>query len=165
MKKLITIAAVLSLVSTATLQTGCTTAGSAAVSDARKLGEAYYKQPNVAEFLRIGGTNLSFTVSGASLVSLGAPVPPKQIIPREESWVHSTADVLKTVAPVDLHGLSLPLHRPRQWQHQLDCYKQHNPLKKNPCPASVIIARTSTSGQRCLSWTRHNPEGTRRNGP
>lgn len=99
MKKLITIAAVLSLVATATLQTGCTTAGSAAVSDARKLGEAYYKQPNVAEFLRIEGTNLSFTVSGASLVSLGAPVPPKQIIPREESWVHSTADVLKTVAP------------------------------------------------------------------
>ncbi|HPS07327.1 MAG TPA: hypothetical protein PLG22_07330 [Kiritimatiellia bacterium] len=77
---------------------GCKTAKDAAGSF-EELGKAYYSQTNCSEILRVEGTNLTFTVTGATLLSLATPVPPKQIMPRETSWYDATADILKTIAP------------------------------------------------------------------
>ena len=77
---------------------GCKTASQAAGSF-EELGKAYYSQTNHAPILEVEGTNLLFSVSGATRLALYTPVPPKQIMPREATWYDSTADVLKTIAP------------------------------------------------------------------
>lgn len=66
---------------------------------AAELGKAYYNQPNMAKVIEIEGTNLTFTVEGATRFCLSAPVPPKQIMPRESAWYDGLSDSIKTVAP------------------------------------------------------------------
>lgn len=59
----------------------------------------FYAQANTAEILHLEGTNISITVSGASLIVLSTPVAPKTMIPRDPSvWEH-IIDGAKTVAP------------------------------------------------------------------
>ena len=64
-----------------------------------ELGKAYYAQPNMAKVIEIEGTNLLFSVSGATRFCLSSPVPPKQIIPRDTSWYSGLVDTMKTIAP------------------------------------------------------------------
>lgn len=97
-RTLTTLAAGLALAAGALLQ-GCTTAGKDAADSFEELGKAYYSQTNHAPILEVEGTNLLFSVSGATRLALYTPVPPKQIMPREATWYDSTADVLKTIAP------------------------------------------------------------------
>ena len=109
-KTTLTAACVLALAAAAQL-TGCASnktaykgateeaAASTAIDSVTELGKAYYAQPNVAELFYAEGSNLTFSVTGATRLCLRTPVPAKQIMPREQSWFSATSDVLKTIAP------------------------------------------------------------------
>ena len=59
----------------------------------------YYKQANTAEILHVEGTNISFTMSGATKLVLSTPTLPKQMMPRDVTWMDSLMDGVKTIAP------------------------------------------------------------------
>jgi len=69
------------------------------VDAATELGEAYYNQANVSQLINAEGTNITWTISGCTKLVFNVPVPPKQIIPREQSWTDSVGETIKTVAP------------------------------------------------------------------
>lgn len=70
-----------------------------ALDSVTELGKAYYAQPNTAKVIEVEGTNLTFSVSGATRFCLSTPVPTKSIMPKDKSWMDSLGDTLKTVAP------------------------------------------------------------------
>lgn len=69
------------------------------IDSGAKWAKNYYEQPNTAEILHIEGSNVLWTVSGATRITLSTPVPPKSVIPASPRWYDSVADVAKTVAP------------------------------------------------------------------
>ena len=69
------------------------------VSEACELGKAYYNQPNTAQLFHAEGTNVSFSITGATSITMNTAVPPKQIIPREQAWYSGVTDTLKSIAP------------------------------------------------------------------
>lgn len=110
MKKLMTLTLACLMLASSALQTGCSTASPEAAKAAQAAAQiplAYYAQTNVAEILHIEGTNLTFTVSGATKFVLSTPVPPKSIIPRDVSWYDGAFDMLKSVAPWLVFGFML----------------------------------------------------------
>lgn len=99
MKRITTLTAACLMLAASTLQTGCASTSPEAAKAAAQIPLAYYGQTNVAEILHIEGTNLTFTVSGATKFVLSTPVPPKSIIPRDVRWYDGLFDSIKSVAP------------------------------------------------------------------
>jgi hypothetical protein len=60
----------------------------------------YYNQPNVAPILHAVGSNVCFTISGATELTLSTPVPPKSIIPRDPGVLDSIGGVIGNVMPM-----------------------------------------------------------------
>lgn len=83
---------------------GCSTINKENIDAGANWAEKFYDQPNVAEIFRAEGTNMTLTVTGATLVSLSTPVPPKSVIPREPEWYDGLYDTIKTVAPYAFMG-------------------------------------------------------------
>jgi hypothetical protein len=82
-----------------TLVLGLAGCGTVKPVDANTWARDFYGQPNTAQILHVEGTNICFTLSGASVVTLSTPIPCKQMIPRDVSWMDSLMDGVKTVAP------------------------------------------------------------------
>ncbi len=63
---------------------------------------AYYNQPNSAEYMEMEGSNLVWSITGATRIKMSGPIPTKSIYPREEGTLKQvmdgTADIAKTVA-------------------------------------------------------------------
>ena len=89
------IIATLAIIAAGTIVVGC----ASTPVDANKWANAYYSQASTAEILRIQGTNISITVTGATSIALSTPIQPKQMMPRDPSTWEQVGDVLKTVAP------------------------------------------------------------------
>lgn len=87
------------LIILASLASAAMLAGCASTVDANKWAESYYNQANTAEILHVEGTNVSITLSGATKLVLSTPVLPKQMMPRDTTWLDSLMDGVKTVAP------------------------------------------------------------------
>jgi len=67
--------------------------------DANKWAAAYYAQAATAEILRVTGTNITISVTGATSIALSTPIQPKQMLPRDPGTWEQVGDVLKTIAP------------------------------------------------------------------
>jgi hypothetical protein len=61
--------------------------------------QLFYNQPNNALMQEVTGSNVSWTITGASRIAFYAPIPPKQMLPRDPTWIDSIMDGVKTVAP------------------------------------------------------------------
>jgi hypothetical protein len=83
---------------------GCsTTANDVAMAKiAADTASNYYTQPNSATYMEFEGSNVTFSVTGASKLVFSGPIPTKSIYPREEGTlktvVDGVADITKTAA-------------------------------------------------------------------
>ena len=81
---------------------GCaTTANDVAVAKiAAGTASDYYAQPNSATYMEFEGSNVTFSISGASKLVFSGPIPAKSIYPREEgalkTVVEGAQDIVKT---------------------------------------------------------------------
>ena len=79
-----------------TLSSGCTTANSVKLAkEARLAYEAFLKQPRDFQPLAIQGSNMTFTVNGASSIVMSAPLNPLEVMPRDPDAVGRIADAAK----------------------------------------------------------------------
>ena len=83
---------------------GCNTVNEKNIKAGASWAKSYYNQPNMAEVLQIRGTNVTWTVSGASEIVLSTPVPTKSVIPQSAQWYDGLYDTLRTVAPYAFMG-------------------------------------------------------------
>ena len=81
------------------VMTGCSTVNKDNINAGAKWAEKYYTQPNVAEIFHAEGSNVCVHITGATLLTISTPVPPKSIIPREPSFFEGLWDAVKTCAP------------------------------------------------------------------
>jgi hypothetical protein len=83
---------------------GCsTTANDVAMARiAADTASNYYSQPNSATYMEFEGSNVTFSVTGASKLVFSGPIPTKSIYPREEgalkTVIEGVTDVAKTAA-------------------------------------------------------------------
>jgi len=81
---------------------GCaTTANDVAMAKiAAGTASDYYAQPNSATYMEFEGSNVTFSISGASKLVFSGPIPAKSIYPREEgalkTVVEGAQDIVKT---------------------------------------------------------------------
>lgn len=85
------------------LCSGCaTTANDVAMAKiAADTASNYYQQPNSADYMVMEGTNLEWTIKGATRLVFSGPIPAKSIYPREEGTLKQVldgaGDIAKTV--------------------------------------------------------------------
>lgn len=83
---------------------GCsTTANDVAMAKiASDTAQNYYQQPNSATYMEFEGSNVTFSITGASKLLFSGPIPTKSIYPREEgslkTVVEGVTDIAKTAA-------------------------------------------------------------------
>ena len=65
---------------------------------------AYYAQPRTAEIVHAVGSNVTFTISGASELTLSTPVPPASIYPRDQGTIEAIVNGLKDIVPWGVAG-------------------------------------------------------------
>lgn len=86
------------------LGSGCATSANdvAMAKIAADTAANYYTQPNNAEYMVMEGTNLEWSIRGASRIVMSGPIPTKSIFPREEGTLKQVLDgateITKTVA-------------------------------------------------------------------
>jgi hypothetical protein len=86
------------------LVSGCaTTANDVAMAKiAADTAANYYAQPNNATYMEFEGSNVTFSITGASKLTFSGPIPTKSIYPREEGTlktvVDGVTDITKTAA-------------------------------------------------------------------
>ena len=78
----------------------CGGCGTVKQVDTNAWARDYYNQPNVAPILHAVGSNVWFTISGATELTLSTPVPPKSIIPRDPGVLDSIGGVIGNVMPM-----------------------------------------------------------------
>ena len=83
----------------ACLHTGCSTVNEKNIKAGASWAKSYYNQPNMAEVLKISGTNVTWKIENATEIVLSTPVPPKSVIPANPQWYDGLYDTLRTVAP------------------------------------------------------------------
>ncbi len=88
----------------ACLLTGCNTVNEKNIKAGSDWAKHYYTQPNMAEVLQVRGSNVTWTVSGASEIVLSTPVPTKSVLPQNPQWYDGLYDTLRTVAPYAFMG-------------------------------------------------------------
>lgn len=83
---------------------GCRTVNKDNIEAAGNWAEKYYTQPNMAEVLQVRGSNVTWTVTGATEIVLSTPVPTKSVIPQSPQWYDGLYDTIRTVAPYAFMG-------------------------------------------------------------
>ena len=78
----------------------CGGCGTVKQVDTNAWARDYYNQPNVAPILHAVGSNVCFTISGATELTLSTAVPPKSIIPRDPGVLDSIGGVIGNVMPM-----------------------------------------------------------------
>lgn len=75
---------------------GCATQNSVKLAqEARLAYEAFLKQPRDFQPMAIHGSNMTFTVNGASSIVMSAPLNPLEVMPRDPDAVGRIADAAK----------------------------------------------------------------------
>lgn len=87
---------------------GCANMTKEKVDSYGKIAKSYYEAPNVAQLWVIENTNggqvCEFKVSNFTRFEMNTPVPPKNIIPQNPSWMSSLGSAVKDIAPYFLLG-------------------------------------------------------------
>ena len=84
------------------LASGCATSANdvAMAQVAANTAVSYYNQPNTAETMVLEGPNLTWTIQGATKITMTAPIPPKSVYPRDQGTLQTLlsggADIAKT---------------------------------------------------------------------
>ncbi len=85
--------------------TGCATSNGAKVAEeTRRAYESFVNQPRTYEALAIDGTNLTFTITGATRIAMTAPHTPLSAIPQDPDTAMRLVDALKNTV---LGGLGI----------------------------------------------------------
>lgn len=88
----------LAVCAAAVLLSGCTT--KVKDVDANAWAKDFYvNQPNNTLVQEVTGTNVSWTITGATRIAFYAPIPAKNMIPRDTSWMDSLGAIIGDVAP------------------------------------------------------------------
>lgn len=95
---LIILVAVLPLI----VGSGCATSANdvAMARIAADTAQSYYEQPNNATYMEFEGSNVSFSITGASRLVFSGPIPTKSIYPREEGALSKTISGVTDIAKV-----------------------------------------------------------------
>ena len=83
---------------------GCSTVTPDNINAGANWAEKYYEQPNVAEVFHIEGTNVTWSVTGATSITMSTPLPTKNVIPQNPGWIAALGDAAKSIAPYFLLG-------------------------------------------------------------
>jgi len=67
--------------------------------DANTWARDFYGQPNNTLVQQISGPNVTWTITGATNIAFYAPIPTKNMIPRDTSWMDSIGNIIGDVAP------------------------------------------------------------------
>lgn len=94
-----TVASAAAIAACALVCAGCLSAPGGAADAAASGMTKYYDQDNSAEILHVEGTNVCISLTGATKLVLSTPVPPKNMMPRDPSWLDSLMDGAKSIAP------------------------------------------------------------------
>lgn len=65
---------------------------------------AYYAQPRTAPIVHAVGSNLTFTITGASELTLSTPTPPNSIYPRDQGTLSAIVEGVKDIVPWGVAG-------------------------------------------------------------
>ena len=65
----------------------------------------YYAHVDCAPVLGVEGTNISFSITGASKISLSMPTQPKSIYPRDASALQAVGNTLERAVPWAVAGI------------------------------------------------------------
>jgi hypothetical protein len=89
------------------LTSGCaTTANDVAMARiASDTAQNYYQQPNKADYMVMEGTNLEWTIKGATRLVFSGPIPAKSIYPREEGSLKQIMDGAGEIAKTAALGI------------------------------------------------------------